>query len=144
MGGAGGIISGPVGIFDGAEAAKEGQPAVAGFETANGVTSLLSGVSSAVEGGFGVAGTLGATISGDVTAGLAATSASLGLLGGAVGELSAIGMGIYSLVEGVKSDNDFTDTVQPEVQQFQTTGGDQPSQAPPAPPVTAASPGGPS
>ncbi len=133
IGGAGGIIGGALGIFSGVQSLKSGDPASGGLSIANGITGAWSGVSSAIEGGLGIADSLGIDLGADVAA-VAATSATLGIVGGVVAGLGAVGLGIYGIVEGAKHVNDYTGQIQPELTQFGITGGNAPSSNPPVDP----------
>lgn len=135
LGGAGSIIGGAIGIFSGVQALKEGDKAVGGVSIGTGITGAWSGVASLVEGGAGVADAAAlANIGTEGLAALAATSATLGVVGGVATLLGVVGLGIYGVVEGAKRTSEFTDQVEPQLQQYGITGGDGVSNnAPPDP-----------
>ena len=58
---------------------------------------------------------------------LAATSATLGIVGGITTPLAFLGLGSYGLVEGSQRVRDFTDTLKPELQQFGIADGSYPA-----------------
>ena len=130
IGGAGSIIGGAIGLFSGVQSLDAGDKANGGTSLATGITGTWSGVSSLVEGGVGLADGLVGSIGAD-TAALAATSATLGIVGGVTTLLAFTGLGIYGLVEGSHRVNHYTDKLKPELQQFGITGGHTPSSAPP-------------
>jgi hypothetical protein len=138
LGGAGSIIGGAVGIFSGVISLKDGDKAGGGVSIATGITSTLSGVSSAIEGGLGIAESLGETIPAAVTAGFAATSATLGIVGGVVTGLAMFGLGLYQLIKGVETVDKYDGQIESVFKQWGITGGDGVSANPPqepAPPV---------
>ena len=139
IGGAGGIIAGALGIFSGVQSLKNGDTASGAVGLAGGITSAWSGVAGLLEGGVGLADTFGA-IGSDVAAGLlaplAATSATLGIIGAGVGILGFLGLGIYELVEESKHTFQFTDQTSVALKQYGITGGPvQPSDVTPLPMV---------
>lgn len=130
IGGAGSIIGGALGIFSGVQSLQAGDKANGGASLATGITGSWSGVSSLIEGGVGLADAALGSIGAD-SAALAATSATLGIVGGVTTLLAFTGLGIYGLVEGAERVNDYTDKLKPELQQFGITGGTAPSSNPP-------------
>ncbi|UDL94588.1 hypothetical protein LGH83_19170 [Lichenihabitans sp. PAMC28606] len=135
IGGAGGIIAGALGIFSGVQSLKNGDQVGGGIGIAGGITGTWSGVLGLLEGGIALGDTFGIAIGADAAA-LAATSATLGIIGAGVGILGLLGLGIYALVEQSKHTFAFTDQTAADLNQWGITGGPvQPGDTTPLPMV---------
>jgi hypothetical protein len=122
IGGAGNIIAGALGIFNGVQDLKNGQQVVGGISISSGITSIWSGVLGSLEGGVGLADAFGVGLGVDAAA-LAATSATLGIIGAGVATLGILGLVIFTLVEDSKHTFTFTDQTSAELKQWGITGG---------------------
>lgn len=106
--------------------AEAPDPKRPGFSITNGITSLLSGVASTVEGGVTLSGAGGA----DAAALAGTVSGALGIASGIVGALSGVALAFYEAISSAIHGVQFTHQFEADANKLGVTGGDEESNDP--------------